>query len=106
MVLLAVSTGLRCCDIVALRLACLHEGGAAVNNTFTSDFATHIEALLEWRTSLGHSLRDMRNAMAGFDRICSSHHPSETVLTRELATTWCSNTSRGHLGPRPGRRWM
>ena len=74
-------------------------------STFTSNFAARIEAMLEWRTSLGHSLRDMRNAMAGFDRICSSH-PSETVLTRELATTWCSNTARGHLGPRRGRRWM
>src|SRR5674476_1124360 len=72
----------------------LHEGGAAMN-TFTSNFAPHIEAMLEWRTSLGHSLRDMRNAMAGFDRFCSSHHPGETVLTRELATAWCRDTATG-----------
>ena len=51
-------------------------------STFTSSFAPHIEAMLEWRTSLGHSLRDMRNAMTGFDRFCASRHPSETVLTR------------------------
>ena len=34
-------------------------------STFTSNFAPHIEAMLDWRTSLGHTLRDMRNAMAG-----------------------------------------
>jgi hypothetical protein len=45
-------------------------------NTFSSNFAPHIEAMLEWRTSLGHSLRDMRNAMTGFDRFCSSRHPA------------------------------
>ena len=33
-------------------------------STFTSNFAPRIEAMLEWRTSLGHVLRDMRNAMA------------------------------------------
>ena len=86
-------------------------------NTFTSNFAPHIEAMLEWRTSLGHSLRDMRNAMAGFDRFCSSQHPGETVLTRELATAWCTDTATGTWGayrsraagefgkyPRTGRR--
>jgi integrase len=66
--------------------------------TFTSNFAPHIEAMLEWRTSLGHSLRDMRNAMTGFDRFCSSHHPGETVLTRELATAWCRDTATGTWG--------
>ena len=58
-------------------------------STFTSNFAPQIEAMLDWRTSLGHTLRDMRNAMAGFDRFCASHYPGETVLTRELATAWC-----------------
>jgi integrase len=67
-------------------------------NTFTSSFALHIEAMLEWRTSLGHSLRDMRNAMVGFDRFCSSQHPGETVLTRELATAWCRDTATGTWG--------
>ena len=67
-------------------------------STFTSNFAPHIEAMLEWRTSLGHSLRDMRNAMTGFDRFCSSHHPGETVLTRELATAWCRDTATGTWG--------
>lgn len=67
-------------------------------STFTSNFAPHIQAMLEWRTSLGHSLRDMSNAMASFDRFCSSHRPSETVLTQELATAWCQDTATGTWG--------
>lgn len=67
-------------------------------NTLTSSFAPHIEAMLEWRASLGHSSRDMRNAMSGFDRFCASHHPGETVLTRDLATAWCQNTTTGIWG--------
>ncbi len=67
-------------------------------STFTSNFAPRIEAMLDWRTSLGHTLRDMRNAMAGFDRFCASQHPGETVLTRELATAWCRDTATGTWG--------
>ena len=67
-------------------------------NTFTSSFAPRIEAMLEWRTSLGHTPRDMRNAMAGFDRFCASRHLGETVLTRELATAWCRDTATGTWG--------
>mgnify|MGYP003375292314 CR=1 FL=1 len=66
--------------------------------TFTSSFAPHIEAMLQWRTSLGHSPRDMRSAMTGFDRFCASHHPDQTVLTRELATAWCRDTATGTWG--------
>lgn len=72
-------------------------------NTFTSSFAPHIEAMLEWRTSLGHSPREMRNAMTGFDRFCASHHSAETVLTRELATAWCQDTTTGTWGAYRGR---
>ena len=67
-------------------------------STFTGNFAPHIEAMLEWRTALGHSGRDMTNAMTGFDRFCASHYPSETVLTRELATAWCKDTATGTWG--------
>jgi len=41
--------------------------------------------------------RDMTNAMTGFDRFCASYYPGETVLTRELATSWCG-TRRRALG--------
>ena len=67
-------------------------------STFTSNFAPQIEAMPDWRTSLGHALRDMRNAMAGFDRFCASQHPGQTVLTRELATAWCKDTATGTWG--------
>jgi hypothetical protein len=67
-------------------------------NTFTSNFAPHITAMPGWRTSLGHSLRDMTNAMTGSGRFCASRHPGETVLTRELATAWCQGTATGTWG--------
>ena len=67
-------------------------------SAFISNFASHIEAMLEWRTSLGHSPRDMTNAMAGFDSFCASRYPDETVLTRELATAWCQDTATGTWG--------
>ena len=67
-------------------------------NTFTSDFAPHIQAMLEWRTLLGHSPRDMTNAMTAFDRFCASRYPGETVLARELATAWCKDTATGTWG--------
>jgi len=37
--------------------------------------------------------------MAGFDRFCASHHPGETVLTRELADPRGAGTRDGHWGP-------
>jgi integrase len=67
-------------------------------STFTSNFAPHIEAMLEWRTSLGHSPRDMTTAMTSFDRFCVSQHPSEAVLTQEIATAWCRDTTTGTWG--------
>ena len=67
-------------------------------SAFTSNFAPHIEAMLEWRTSLGHTLRDMQNAMTAFDRFCSTQHPGETVLTQDLVTAWCQDTATGTWG--------
>ena len=67
-------------------------------STLTSSFAPHIEAMLQWRASLGHSPRDLTSALAGFDRFCSARHPGETVLTRELATAWCLDTATGTWG--------
>jgi len=64
-------------------------------SALTSNFAPHIDAMPGWRTSLGHSPRDMKSAMTSFDRFCSSHHPGETVLTRQLATAWCQDTATG-----------
>jgi len=67
-------------------------------STLTSSFAPHIEAMLQWRASLGHSPRDLTSALAGFDRFCSARHPGETALTRELATAWCLDTATGTWG--------
>ena len=63
--------------LLAARGVHLHQGGTAIS-MFTSNFAPHIEAMLEWRASLSHSPRDMTNAMTGFDRFCASYYPGET----------------------------
>jgi integrase/recombinase XerD len=67
-------------------------------SALTSSFAPRIEAMLEWRASLGHSPRDLTSALAGFDRFCATQHPGETALTRELATAWCLDTATGTWG--------
>jgi integrase len=59
--------------------------------TFNSGFATHIEAMLEWRTGLGYSRRTLAYPMLNFDRFCLARQPGETVLSRELVTAWCQD---------------
>ncbi|PVW01896.1 integrase [Microbacterium sp. Gd 4-13] len=62
--------------------------------TFSSGFATHIEAMLQWRTALGYSRRTLAYPMLSFDRYCVAHPPSELILTRELVTAWCREGTR------------
>jgi integrase len=57
--------------------------------TFTSAFASHIEAMLDWREALGYSRRTLAYQLLSFDRFCVRRHPGATVLNRELATAWC-----------------
>ncbi|WP_214465540.1 tyrosine-type recombinase/integrase [Microbacterium flavescens] len=62
--------------------------------TFSSGFATHIEAMLEWRTALGYSRRTLAYPMLSFDRYCVAHPNGEPMLTRELVTAWCREGKR------------
>jgi integrase/recombinase XerD len=61
---------------------------------FSSGFATHIEAMLEWRTALGYSRGTLAYPMLSFDRFCQARQPGESILTRELATAWCQAGTR------------
>ena len=67
-------------------------------NTITCSLAPHIATMPEWRVELGHSLAGMRDAMADFDRFRASQHPGERVLSRDLATAWCQDTTTGTWG--------
>lgn len=62
--------------------------------TFSSGFAPHIEAMLEWRTALGYSRRSLAYPMLSFDRFCLARQLGEPILTRELATAWCQVGTR------------
>lgn len=61
---------------------------------YRSGFATHIEAMLEWRTALGYSRGALEYPMLSFDRYCSAHPSDEPILTRELVTDWCQEGTR------------
>jgi integrase/recombinase XerD len=56
---------------------------------FTSGFAAHIEAMLQWRAGLGYSRRGLGYSMLNFDRFCSTRFPGMTILTRDLVSAWC-----------------
>lgn len=60
---------------------------------FSSGFAAHIEAMLEWRAGLGYA-KTLFYPMKSFDRFCSAHRPGETILSRELVTAWCEEGTR------------
>ena len=62
--------------------------------TFTSAFASRIEAMLEWREALGYSRRTLTYELLSFDRFCVRCRPGETVLSRELVTAWCQEGTR------------
>lgn len=61
--------------------------------TFTSSFAPHIEAMLEWRAGLGYSPATLAYPMLSFDRFCATR-PGQATLTRELAVAWCREGTR------------
>ncbi len=62
--------------------------------TFTSAFASHIEAMLDWHEALGYSRRSLAYQLLSFDRFCARCRPGEMVLNRELATAWCQEGTR------------
>ncbi|MEW1982408.1 tyrosine-type recombinase/integrase [Citricoccus sp. NPDC079358] len=61
---------------------------------FGSGFASHIEAMLEWRAGLGYAKKTLVHPMQSFDRFCLAHRPGETILSRQLVTAWCEEGTR------------
>ncbi|MGO4584420.1 tyrosine-type recombinase/integrase [Arthrobacter sp. 2RAF6] len=61
--------------------------------SFSSGFAAHIEAMLEWRVGLGYA-KTLVYPMTSFDRFCVTRRPGETILSRELVTAWCEEGTR------------
>jgi len=65
-------------------------------NTFVSNFAPAINAMLEYRVALGLSADTLRYALSRFDRYCSERHPNCSELSKELAFEWLgSRTETG-----------
>jgi hypothetical protein len=73
-------------------------------SAFTSNFAPQIEAMLDWRTSLGHTLRDMRNAMAGFRPVLLIASPQRDGADPGTGDRVVPGHGDGHLGRLPEPR--
>ena len=63
----------------------------------TSQFASPIEAMLEYRAALGLSESTLNASLIKFDRYCSEHYPDCSVLTKELALEWLSVRGSGSV---------
>jgi integrase/recombinase XerD len=62
---------------------------------FSSCFAPHIKAMLEWRAATGQGVASMKGYMANFDRFCVTRYPCQLTMTRELVTQWCRENTTG-----------
>jgi len=65
---------------------------------FRSGFARQIQEMLEHMATLERPVRDYGKLFANFDRFCSIHFPSETILTREIAFAWCDDAKGNGKG--------
>ena len=59
-----------------------------MSNTFSGCFADRLEDMLKFKTALGYSRNTYWGQAMSFDKYCSQHFPSETILTKDLAMQW------------------
>ena len=58
---------------------------------FCSGFAHRIGDMLKQRSVLGFTIDDYQNKLANFDRFCAKNFSDESILTKEIAFSWCDN---------------
>lgn len=59
-----------------------------VNREYSSNFSTHIEALIRQKHALGYPYEDSERILADFDRFCRNQFPTEHTLTKEIGLSW------------------
>jgi len=64
-----------------------------MNFYFHSGFARDIQAMLELKSALGHKSGSYGWNLTNFDRFCQDKFPDESVLTKELAFSWCDQVN-------------
>jgi integrase/recombinase XerD len=74
---------------------CNQEGWFVMTYEFKSIFSRQIQEMLEYRVSMGYSVKDYNKIFANFDRFCMNHFLNEAILTKEIAFAWC-NDAKGN----------
>lgn len=59
-----------------------------MNYTYTSNFASMILDMLQFRGSLGYSEASYSSELFHFDQFCTTHYPSVKSLTEEIVMEW------------------
>jgi integrase len=57
---------------------------------FLSSFAKNILAYVHLRSNLGNQEDTFARRLNSFDKFCVEHYPSTSILTQELAESWCT----------------
>lgn len=59
-----------------------------VNREYSSNFSTHIEALIRQKHALGYPYEESERILLNFDRFCLSQFSAEHTLTKEIGLSW------------------
>jgi len=62
-----------------------------------SHFQPYIEGLIEQKQAVGYPYDTSARILKGFDRFCSSHYPTSTSLTAEIALCWAAKKPDEHV---------
>ena len=64
---------------------------------FSSNFKPYIEGLIEQKQAVGYPYDTSSRILKDFDRFCSKHHPTATVLTAEISMQWAAKRTDEHV---------
>lgn len=59
-----------------------------VNREYSSNFSTHIEALIRQKHALGYPYEESERILLNFDRFCLNQFSAEHTLTKEIGLSW------------------
>lgn len=65
--------------------------------TFSGPFAGDIQAMLDFKASLGHKATSYAWVMQTFDRYCLSHFPDACTLTQQMVLGFCQDGKNGDI---------
>jgi len=63
----------------------------------SSNFKPYIEGLIEQKQVVGYPYDTSSRILKDFDRFCSKHYPTATVLTAEISMQWAAKRTDEHV---------